>query len=73
MTWAQAIPVSRIPVWVILAIIVFGSALGFLGMLLAVPIAATVKVFVIEVLAYYRRSAFFTGASDMGEPPEGSS
>ena len=58
------------PVWVILAIIVFGSAMGFLGMLLAVPIAATVKVFVVEVLAYYRTSAFFAGASDTAEPPE---
>jgi predicted PurR-regulated permease PerM len=47
------------PVWVILAVLVFGSALGFLGLLLAVPIAATLKVLVLEGLAYYRTSPVF--------------
>lgn len=54
------------PVWVILAVLVFGSALGFLGLLLAVPIAATLKVLVIEGLAYYRKSAVF--ATSEGRP-----
>ena len=62
------------PVWVILAIIVFGSALGFLGMLLAIPIAATLKVFVVEGLTHYRESAFFEAeASDDATPPEDTS
>lgn len=53
------------PVWVILAIMVFGNVLGFLGLLLAVPIAATLKVFVLEGLDYYKRSRFYTaGGSD---------
>lgn len=49
------------PVWVILAIMVFSTALGFLGLLLAVPLAATIKVLVVEALAYYRTSPIFEG------------
>jgi predicted PurR-regulated permease PerM len=49
------------PVWVILAVLVFGNALGFLGLLLAVPIAASLKVLIGEALAYYRASGLFTG------------
>lgn len=48
------------PVWVILAIMVFGNFLGFLGLLLAVPIAAALKVLVLEAVAYYRKSPVFT-------------
>jgi len=47
------------PVWVILSILVFSSWLGFIGLLLAVPIAATLKVFVVEAVAYYKRSPVF--------------
>lgn len=50
------------PVWVILAILVFGNALGFLGLLLAVPIAASLKVLVVEAVAYYKTSPLFTEA-----------
>lgn len=49
------------PVWVILAVLVFSSWLGFLGLLLAVPIAAALKVLVMEGLALYRASGFFQG------------
>ena len=49
------------PVWVILAVLVFGNALGFLGLLLAVPIAATLKVLVIEGIDTYRGSTLFQG------------
>ena len=55
------------PVWVILAILVFGSALGFLGILIAVPLAASLKVLVVEGVQYYKRSPVFEGAS----PPSG--
>lgn len=60
------------PVWVILAIMVFSSTLGFAGLLLAVPIAAVLKVLLGEVLIAYRTSDFFSGtveedvASDTG-------
>jgi len=55
------------PVWVILAILVFSSALGFLGLLLAVPIAACLKVFVVEAVEYYKDSPVFRG-KDSGSP-----
>ncbi|MBI5093219.1 MAG: AI-2E family transporter [Candidatus Hydrogenedentes bacterium] len=53
------------PVWVILAIMVFGTSLGFLGLLLAVPIAAALKVLVVEAVAYYKASRAFNAE----EPP----
>ena len=46
-------------VWVILAILVFTNALGFVGLLLAVPIAAALKILVVESVDYYRASEFF--------------
>lgn len=49
------------PVWVILAVLVFGNALGFLGLLLAVPLAATLKVLIFEGVDTYRKSAVFQG------------
>lgn len=51
------------PVWVILAVLVFGNALGFLGLLLAVPLAATLKVLVLEGLEWYRASDLFKDAA----------
>ncbi len=54
------------PVWVILAVMVFGNALGFLGLLLAVPLAATLKVLVVEGIAQYRVSPVYLGPP----PPE---
>jgi len=58
------------PVWVILAIMVFGSLLGFLGLLLAVPLAAALKVLVLEAVAYYKGSSLF--GSEGGSGGEGS-
>ncbi len=55
------------PVWVILAIMIFSSALGFVGLLLAVPIAAVLKVLTEEGLKHYRASTFF--AAESSESP----
>jgi predicted PurR-regulated permease PerM len=49
------------PVWVILAVLVFGNAFGFLGLLLAVPTAATLKVLIAEGVHVYRASALYKG------------
>lgn len=49
-------------VWVLFALFVGGEAFGFVGVLLAVPIAAVAKIFVLRALDSYRRSALF-------EPP----
>ncbi len=55
------------PVWVILAVLVFGNALGFLGLLLAVPIAASLKVLVVEGIGVYRDSPVYRGAAPAQE------
>lgn len=47
------------PVWVMSAFLVFGSAFGFAGVLLAVPIAAVLKVLVLEAYDYYRHSKLY--------------
>lgn len=49
------------PVWVILAVLVFGNALGLLGLLVAVPIAASLKVFIGEAIVEYKKSRFYAG------------
>jgi predicted PurR-regulated permease PerM len=49
------------PVWVILAIMVFGSTLGFVGLLFAVPLAAVLKVLVVEGIDRYRGSELYIG------------
>lgn len=47
------------PVMVILSILICSQLFGFLGLLLAVPIAATVKVFVDEFLSKYKSSQYY--------------
>jgi predicted PurR-regulated permease PerM len=49
------------PAAVIVALLIGGDLFGFLGLLIAVPAAAVVKVFVDELLEAYRRSALFRG------------
>lgn len=49
------------PVVIILSILVFGNLLGFLGILIAVPMAAVLKVLLTEALEQYKKSSFFTG------------
>lgn len=53
-------------IWVLLALMVGGELFGFLGVLLALPAAAVVKIFVVRGLAWYRESEFFL---DGPEPP----
>ena len=48
------------PVAIILSILVFGTLFGFLGVLFAIPIAAVVKVFVLELFARYKASALYS-------------
>lgn len=49
-------------VWVLLAIIVGGSLFGFFGMLIAVPTAAVIQVFVRHWLKTYHESAVYLGS-----------
>lgn len=48
------------PVIIILSLLVLGKLFGFAGILLAVPIAAVVKVFVVGFIKSYTESGFYT-------------
>ena len=48
-------------VWVIFSLMVGGSHFGFTGLLLAVPVAATIGVLMRFLLARYRKSGLYTG------------
>lgn len=50
------------PIVTILAILIGGQLFGILGMLLAVPVTALLKVGLCSLLDYYRSSLFFKGA-----------
>ncbi|AKQ66407.1 Putative permease [Myxococcus hansupus] len=53
--------VGLAPVAIILAILAFGELFGFVGILLAVPVAAILKVVLSVVVQRYRRTALYTG------------
>jgi predicted PurR-regulated permease PerM len=49
------------PVAVILSILICSQLFGFLGLLLAVPIASTIKVFIDELMSRYKSSQYYKG------------
>jgi predicted PurR-regulated permease PerM len=49
------------PVWVMFALLAGGSLFGFLGVLLAVPVAAVIGVLVRFLLGRYLESRYYTG------------
>ena len=51
------------PMTVIVALLIGGNLLGFLGLLIAVPVAAVVQVFVREFVDFYRASDLYSGGS----------
>jgi predicted PurR-regulated permease PerM len=51
------------PVWVMFALLAFGYLFGFVGLLVAVPLAATIGVLARFGLGRYRESSLYTGAS----------
>ncbi len=51
------------PVWVMFALLAFGYLFGFVGLLVAVPLAATIGVLARFALERYRESSLYTGAS----------
>jgi predicted PurR-regulated permease PerM len=62
------------PFVVIVAVLVFGELFGFVGVLVAVPLTAVIKILGKSLLTGYRESAFFaeaeaeTAAGSEGEP-----
>ncbi|MEK6768356.1 MAG: AI-2E family transporter [Gemmatimonadota bacterium] len=51
------------PVWVMIALALFGSLLGFVGLLVAVPLAVMVKLLVKQALERYRSSDLYAGTA----------
>ena len=46
-------------VWVLIAIVVFGHSFGFWGLLVAIPSSAGFKVYINDLIKYYKNSRFF--------------
>lgn len=57
------------PVWVIFALLAGGALFGFLGILLALPVAAVVGVLTRFALGRYLDSSLYSGDSDEGTAP----
>lgn len=51
------------PIWLLFALSAFGSVFGFVGMLVAVPVAAAIGVFVRFGIAQYQASLLYRGYS----------
>src|SRR3546814_11615828 len=60
------------PVWVMFALLAGGALFGFVGVLLAVPVAAVIGVGVRFAFRQYRLSPYYIGYHDEGEQPGGS-
>ena len=52
------------PVWLLIALSVFGSIFGFIGMLVAVPVAAVMGVVIRYVIGQYKVGRLYKGLSD---------
>ena len=56
------------PVWLILALSIFGTLFGFVGMLVAVPVAAAIGVVTRFATEQYLSSRLYRGLSDQDKP-----
>ena len=54
------------PVWLIFALAAFGTLFGFVGLLVAVPVAAVIGVLTRHGLEHYRASTLYRGLDDGG-------
>ncbi|MBQ2261600.1 MAG: AI-2E family transporter [Loktanella sp.] len=52
------------PVWMIFAVTAFGTLFGFIGAIVAVPLAAVMGVIVRFLVGWYKDSALYTGMPD---------
>ncbi|GMR12706.1 MAG: AI-2E family transporter [Gemmatimonadota bacterium] len=61
------------PVWVVLALSIAGFFFGFVGFLIAIPLAVGVKLLVVRAVARYRDSEIYLGVAGLrGEPEQNS-
>src|SRR5436305_1762877 len=56
------------PVWVIFALLAFGSLFGFTGLIMAVPVAAAAGVVLRYLVRRYRASELYLGRAETGGP-----
>ncbi|MDG1738082.1 MAG: AI-2E family transporter [Paracoccaceae bacterium] len=52
------------PVWLLIALSVFGSLFGFIGMLVAVPVAAVLGVVIRYVMGQYKKGRLYKGLAE---------
>ena len=57
------------PVWLMFALLAFGALFGFVGLLLAVPLAAIVGVLVRYGVGKYKSSSLYKGYNGIAEEP----
>ena len=57
------------PVWLLLALSVFGALFGFMGLLIAVPVAAAIGVIARFAVTQYRDSLLYKGSDAIAPPP----
>ncbi len=57
------------PVWLLLALSVFGSLFGFVGMLVAVPVTAAFAVVVRFAVSKYKQSRLYKGTPGQSDTP----
>jgi predicted PurR-regulated permease PerM len=60
------------PLWIIVALMAGGELFGFLGMLLAVPTAAVLKILVLYTVDRYKSSSLFLDGVAPDDPTGGS-
>ena len=56
------------PVWLIFSLSVFGALFGFVGMLVAVPVAAMIGVLIRFALGKYKESLLYQGPATSNDP-----
>ena len=59
------------PLWVLFSVMAGGAVLGILGMLIAVPVAATIGVLSAFFIQKYRKSNFYEAKGDSGSKSKG--
>ena len=52
------------PVWLMFALLAFGQLFGFLGLIIAVPMAAAIGVITRHLIGLYLTSSFYRGSSE---------
>lgn len=58
------------PVWILFALFAGGSLLGFVGILIAVPVAAVIGVLIRLAISHYKESSLYKGSHPSDLPPK---